>query len=121
MRRSTSLLAILLPAALCVACSDDTGPGQPLENGTIVTGTVTAIQNDIPVDGGILLDIDVADDGSDRLVFPSLFTPQQPSEETLRLYDVVRRVEVGDVVRAEGAREQSGLLLQKLWILDGTP
>jgi len=101
---------------------DENGPTGPSAAGNVVvTGEVTAIQNEIAVDGGIILDVDLTGGGSDRLIFGSLFTVPPPSEAQLALYDVVRRVEVGDVVRGEGRRRGDGVVLEKLWILDGRP
>ena len=117
--RVTGLVAL----AMLAACgTDDDGPVRPGSgNGVTVTGEVTNIQNEIAVDGGITLDVDVVDDGTNRLIFVGLFTLPPPNDEVLRLYDLVRRVEIGDMVRAEGVRRDDGVILEKLWILDGSP
>ncbi|MDH3215472.1 MAG: hypothetical protein OEN01_04165 [Candidatus Krumholzibacteria bacterium] len=116
----SALMAALTVLAACGTNGDDsTTPGT--DNGVVASGEVTHIQNEIAVDGGITLDIDLVDDGSHRLIFPGLFTSPPPTDEDLRLYDVVRRVEIGDLVRAEGVRRDHGIILEKLWILDGQP
>jgi hypothetical protein len=112
----------LVALALLAACDDDSNVAvQDPQANVSVSGEVTNIQNDIAVDGGIVLDIAVAKDGQDRLVFGGLFTVPPPTNDDLKLYDVVRRVEVGDMVRGWGVRRESGIILEKLWILDGQP
>ena len=116
---------VLLAVSLMViaACgTDGSGPATPgTTSGVIVNGEVTGIQNEIAVDGGITLEVDLVDDGIDRLIFVGLFTAPPPTDEDLGLYDVVRRVEIGDIVRAEGVRRDYGIILEKLWILEGRP
>lgn len=116
-------LTFALVLVLLVGCgSDDDAPSAPSGPRTeIVTGEVTALEDMTPVDGGLTIDIALGDDRADRLYLPSLFTAEPPGEDLLRLYDVARRVEPGDVVRAEGQRNGEGLLISSLWILDGTP
>ena len=98
--RIIQALGIVLMSASCGSdpvpiCADE-------GSDAVVCGEVISIDNSIPVDGGITLDVDVSSDGVDRLLFPSLFTDPPPTDEVMALSDVVRDVEVGDVVRAEG-------------------
>ena len=117
------LAAFAVSSTVLSGCgADDGAPVTPEPTSIVVaTGEVTAIQNDIAVDGGILLDVDLLNDGSERLILHSLFTDLPPTDEHLALYDVVRRVEIGDLVQGEGARSDFGIVLEKLWILDGRP
>lgn len=115
---------VLLAALFLVSCGDDDDrdPTAPVggESVTVVVGQVLQFVDATPVDGGVTVDIVLDDDRGERLLFPSMFTSPPPSNAMLRLYDVVRRVEVGDTVRAEGTRTGDSILLEKLWILDGS-
>jgi hypothetical protein len=121
--RVFGVIALSISFMAVGACgTDDNCPTAPDgTNSLVVNGVITEIQNDIAVDGGITLEVDLVNGGSDRLIFGSLFTSPPPTEEHLKLYDVVRRVEIGDIVRAEGARADHGLVLEKLWIVGGRP
>ncbi len=97
-------------------------PSGPGTSGlVVVTGRVTQIENAVPVDGGVRIDIILEGGKTEQLLFPSLFTSPPPSEETLKLYDVIRRVELGDRIRAEGKRVPAGIELEALAILEGHP
>ena len=116
-------LVFLCVLLLAAGCGDDDGdPAAPESPTTVVrTGTVTAVDDRTPVDGGITIDLLLDDGGTERAYFPSLFTSPPPGEDLMRLYDVVRRVEIGDRVRVEGMRsEAGGIDLDSLWILDGS-
>jgi hypothetical protein len=84
-----------------------------------VTGEVTGVEDLVPVDGGVTIEIDLDSGGKDRLLFPSLFTYPPPDEATVELYDLVRRVETGDRVRARGERTTEGIRIRELAILSG--
>lgn len=116
---------ILVPCfalLLLVGCSSDkedpVAPASALP--VVVQGTVTSIQDQTPVDGGVIVDLDVEGGGAERAYFSSLFTTPPPSEDRLRQYDLLRRVEVGDVVRIEGKRDGQEILITSLWILQGS-
>jgi hypothetical protein len=121
--RTVRISIILTSLAMLIGCSEEgAGPATPEETqNVVVRGEVTRIQDNTDVDGGIALDIELEDNGSERLILGSLFTVPPPSEDHLRLYDVVRRVELGDIVRAEGVRKDHGIILEELWIVDGRP
>ena len=119
MKRIKIMLALGIVLVLA-SCGSDPAPICADEGSdAVVCGEVVSIDNSIAVDGGITLDVDVSADGVDRLLFPSLFTYPPPTDEVMALYEVVRQVEVGDMVRAEGTRGDRGLMLEKLWVLDG--
>lgn len=107
------LLLILLG---CANGSD--GPTSP---SVIVTGDVVAIQDLVPVDGGVTITVTTQSGETERLLFPSLFTVPAPSQQTINLYQVVQRVAVGDLIRAAGKRTAAGVELESLVILGGRP
>jgi len=117
--RSAFLLISLL--ILLPACSnDDDGLATPIvEPAEVVTGEVTAIDDQTPVDGGITFDLQLGGQVSDQAYFLGLFRPIEPAPEELDLYDLVRRVEIGDRVRVEGTRIEGVLRIDSLWILQG--
>jgi hypothetical protein len=82
---------------------------------------VVEFQDETPVDGGVTITVTTQSGGTERLLFPSLFTDPPPSQHVINLYDLVRRVEVGDLVRAEGKRTTAGVELESLAILGGRP
>ena len=84
-------------------------------------GEVAEVQDQVPVDGGVTIAVTTQSGGTERLLFPSLHTPSPPSQQALSLYDLLRRVKVGDFIRAEGRRTTAGIELQSLAILAGAP
>jgi hypothetical protein len=111
------MVLMVLPF-LFLACGND-GPAGPSSGSVVVTGTVVEFQDMTPVDGGVTITVAPQGGGTERLLFPSLFTYPPPSQEVMNLYDLVRRVEVGDSVRAEGTRTTDGVELESLAILGG--
>lgn len=111
-----TVLAVYLLSISLLGCFDDnpTDPGDP--NFAIVIGTVVAIEDLVPVDGGITIDLSCRG-RSERLLFPSLFTNPPPSEDKLELYQVILLLETGDLVQAWGTRTENGIELERLKIL----
>lgn len=87
----------------------------------IVTGEVIAFDDQVPADGGATITVNTAGGATVRLLFPSLHTSPPPSQQTIDLYDLVRPVEVGDRIRAEGRHTANGVELESLTILGGRP
>jgi len=83
-----------------------------------VVGIVTEIVDQVPVDGGVTISLRLGDGQSQRLSFGSLFTYPPPEPERIRLYEVIREVEVGDRVRATGTAGEEGIELESLTILE---
>ncbi len=121
--RALLLKSISLISLALIACGgesgDPSGPG--IKSEVLVTGYVIEIENMMPVDGGITIKVELESKDTERLWFGSLFTVPPPSEDKLKLYDVVRRVELGDRVRATGERTEAGIELEGIAILEGRP
>lgn len=73
-----------------------------------VTGTVVALKDDRPADGGVELTMKVGG-LSDLWRTPSPFVRPQ-TEENLAIQAVVDRIRVGDRLRATGRRDEFGAL-----------
>lgn len=108
-------LAILLPIML-VGCSNATTPRA--EQSVTVTGIVTEVDDRVPVDGGVTITLELDKGGTERLLFESLFTDPPPDEDRLALYEKILTVEVGNHVSATGDREEQGIRLMDLVVLE---
>lgn len=118
--RLPSVVLLVLPL-LSLACGDG-GPGGPASGFVVVTGTVVEFQDETPVDGGVTITVTTQGGEMERLFLaPFVEGPVSPPQETVNLYDLVRRVEVGDSIRAEGERTPAGVKLASLAILAGRP
>lgn len=114
------LAGILLILGGCLGEESPKSSSQPAEpNITQVTveGWVKHIDDQTPVDGGIEIRLRVEDGEDVLLLFGSLFTYPPPDDEKLRLYEVVRQVEVEDRVRAVGTKTARGIRIEQLTIL----
>ena len=109
-------LAISLPIMLGGCSSSTTPRAEPL---VTVTGTVTQIDDQVPVDGGVTITLDLDGGGTELLLFGSLFTDPPPDEEKIELYQKILKVEVGNHVRAIGNRGEQGIDLTDLIVLEG--
>ena len=110
-RRSLGLvLALLLPAC---STSEVAAPDAQVT----VTGIVTEIVDQTPVDGGVTISVATADDVTERLQFGSLFTSPPPSAERLALFEQIRTARVGSRVRATGVRSSDGITLADFRVL----
>ena len=109
------VLAIALPVML-VGCSSSTTPhAEPL---VTVTGIVTQIDDQVPIDGGVTITLDLDEGGTELLFFGSLFTSPPPDEQTLELYQKILKAEVGSQVKATGVRGEQGIALTDLVVLE---
>lgn len=106
--------ALLLALALS-ACS--TSEVAAPDGQVTVTGIVTEIVDQTPVDGGVTITIATSDDTSERLLFGSLFTSPPPSAERLELYEQIQTARVGSRVRATGVRSTEGITLADFRVL----
>ena len=110
-------LAATLLLFVSLGCSNDNSIGLGESKSEVVIGTVVAVEDLVPVDGGVSIDLECVDGRSERLLFASLFTDPPPSEDRLQLYQVILQVDSGSVVRAEGTRTEKGIELERLTIL----
>lgn len=106
---------------LPTGCSEEdgvtvTGPNPQVSGVVSVTGKVTRIADDIPVDGNAVIDLEVVGGKREVLYLPSFFThPPTPAQE--RVYQVIIQLREGDRVRAVGNRTRFGIELQSLTII----
>lgn len=110
----TLTLAVLMATAGC-----SLGGTAPVADDLVtVEGTLTEIDDQTPVDGGVTLSLALDGGGSERLLFGSLFTSPPPSEARIALYTRIQEAEVGSRVRATGTRTEGGIELTDLVVLD---
>jgi len=83
-----------------------------------LSGIVTEIDDATPVDGGVVIDLELENDETTKLFFDSLFTEPPPPHWRLELYEVIASLELGDSVQASGASVPEGISLRELIILD---
>jgi hypothetical protein len=81
---------------------------------TTLYGTVVKIESMVDRDGPLFVHLDTGGDEPVRLVFGSLFTSPPPDADRLALYDRLRKLEVGDRIRADGYALAEGFLLQSV-------
>lgn len=108
---------IALLAAGAAGCSDSTDA--PRDERDRLQGTVESVYDDLPTDGGAGLWLrDDADGALKHAYLPSLFTYPPPDDATLaavdRVMPVLRRLQPGDHVLAEGQLDEQGLRLELL-------
>lgn len=101
-------------------CGEDNK--EPIENlapGVVrITGTVTELDDDTPVDGGVTIVVADRKRGSVTLSFGSLFTHPPPTPDRQELYQDIQKVGVGDVVTATATTEAEGTLrLQSIQVV----
>jgi len=119
---------LIFVVLISLGCSDDTGQvpaglnsdaiTKPDPDPVVVTGTVVEIADEVPVDGGVIIDLEVADGRTEVLYLPSFFTTPPPPENNQKVYQVIVQLEVGNRVKAEGCRTEHGIKLESLDILD---
>jgi hypothetical protein len=83
-----------------------------------VIGTVIQITDEVPVDGGVEIELLLDGGETTKLFFGSLFTEPPPAQWRLDLYAVILGLERGDRVRARGAEVTGGIVLRELTILN---
>ncbi|MCL1594332.1 MAG: hypothetical protein M3132_08285, partial [Actinomycetia bacterium] len=83
-----------------------------------LTGVMTRIDDQVPVDGGVVIDLHLDSGEMTKLFFGSLFTEPPPAPWRIELYEVIASLELGDRVEATGAAVPGGLSLRGLTILE---
>ena len=114
---TSMILAATLLLFVSLGCSNDNSTDLSESKATVVLGTVVAVEDLVPVDGGVTIDLECLGGRNERLLFASLFTNPPPSEDRLQLYQVILLVNGGSVVQAEGMRTEKGIELEQLKIL----
>ena len=93
--------------------SESTDSGQ-----VTVVGTVTRIEDNVPADGGVTIEVAEETGGTETLYFGSLFTMPRPTEERTELYEKIRKVTTGDRIQAKGTRrEEGGVTLEDIAVV----
>ncbi len=103
------LLALAGVLMLGVAgCGSEKQAPEPLSDATHVSGTLTAIQDDRPVDGGVTLTLETTAGKDEPVYVASIFTGQPPTSVVLALQQKVNELKIGDRLTATGARDAEG-------------
>ena len=118
LRRISGLarLALVTVSVLVMmgGCSSAHRPTPPAPaNGTEVVGTLVAMKDDRPVDGGIELTLETAPGVQERVRVPSVFIAG-PRDSIQAMHEVVDGSKIGDRLRARGARDEDGVLRAKV-------
>lgn len=98
----------------CCGCSinSSTGPVDPdLE---VVVGTITEIDDGVPRDGGVTIDLELEDRSSARLWLGLNPRSQPPREDQWELYRVILTLDVGDTVWAAGIWHGTSIELREI-------
>jgi len=109
-----SLVLTLTTVVLLVAstgCSNGNRVSIPAAPaiGTEVVGTLVALKDDRPIDGGIDLTLETAPGVRELVRVPSIFRVP-PREAVSAMHEVVDASKVGDRLRARGTRDETGAL-----------
>ena len=106
-------LATIVLALAVVGCSTSrqaSAPVEPLPEGQVeVVGTLTAVKDDRPMDGGIDLTLDTVSGSQELVRVPSSFIAG-PRDAIMAMHAVVDAATIGDRLRARGTRDESGAL-----------
>ena len=84
-------------------------PPTPALGGAEVTGTLVALKDDRPVDGGIDLTLESSPGVRELVRVPSMFIA--PPRDSIRMmHEMVDSSKIGDRLRARGVRDEDGAL-----------
>jgi hypothetical protein len=84
---------------------------EPVSDATRVAGTLTAKDDQRPVDGPMWLTVRVNAGREERVMIPSLFRPTPPTTVELALQQKVDQSKVGDRLTVTGTRNAEGTLV----------
>lgn len=102
-------LAALLIVGGCTTNEQASAP-EPLPAGQVeVLGTLTAVKDDRPVDGGVDLTLTTSTGAQELVRVPSSFIAG-PRESIMAMHAVVDAARIGDRLRARGTRDETGAL-----------
>jgi hypothetical protein len=106
------VLALITASILVLSagCSNDHRPTPAAPaNGNEVVGTLVALKDDRPVDGGILLTLETAPGARELVRVGSLYIAG-PRDSIRAMHEVVDASKIGDRLRARGTRDADGAL-----------
>jgi hypothetical protein len=78
-----------------------------------VGGTLIAIKDDRPVDGGVDLTLETFQGVRELVRVPSIFVAT-PSDSVIAMHEVVNAAKLGDLMRARGTRDETGAVLAEV-------
>lgn len=104
---------------MALGCSSDDGaPTESLITGLeSLTGTVIEIDDKVPVDGPVILALELDSGGTDTAYLPSFFRPTPIPPGQWEIYQQIRALDIGSRIRVEGVRTPFGLGIMKLTVL----
>ncbi len=105
MKAHILMVTLLLVIA---GCGSDKQAAEPVSDATHVSGTLTAIKDDRPVDGGVTLTLQTGAGKDEPVYVASIFTGQPPTTVVLALHQKVNELKVGDRLTATGTRDAEG-------------
>ncbi len=113
-RWASGLALALVTASVLVTtagCSGDQRAPEPAApaDANEVTGTLIAMKDDRPVDGGIDLTLETAPGVREVVRVGSIFIAG-PRDSIQAMHEVVDAAKLGDRLRARGARDEDGVL-----------
>lgn len=111
-------MVLLWGVAIGCFGEDGTPVGAHDANLDSITGIVTQIDDHVPVDGGVWLDLKLESGRMDTAFLPSFFTSPPPPPEQYEIYQLILRLEIGDRVKVEGERTTHGIRIEKLTVLN---
>ena len=109
---SSARLAAIGAFLIVAGCTTDRQASAPesLPAGQVeVVGTLTAVKDDRPADGGVDLTLETAGGAQEPVRVPSSFIAG-PRDAILAMHAVVDAAKVGDRLRARGTRDEAGAL-----------
>lgn len=110
---------VAMAVVLSIGCSDEYAEISAVPDKELVTvvGTVERIKDDVPVDGGAVVDVVAAGGKEERLFLRSFFRGEPVSEQEQAVYQVILELKIGDRVEGRGERMDTGVELNELTIL----
>ena len=107
MNKATLLLFALIMADESLSGCGKEPQSRSSDSGQVtIVGKVRRLEDNVPADGGVTIEIAQDKGGVEILYFGSLFTVPRPSEERTQLYEKIRRVTTGDRIEAKGKRRR---------------
>jgi hypothetical protein len=113
--------SVILLCSSVVGCSteNDTPAGASNPDVDSVTGVVTKIEDYVPVDGGVSIELKLDNGQTDTAFLPSFFTAPPPPQEQYEIYEMIRELEIGDRITVEGQRTSKGIKIEQLTVASG--